>query len=201
MNTSVDLSMSSSFDDLDHQYSADFSEEINTKMRIPDRLSMGAGDDSMNVYDVVNDHRHTGMEVPERIVMAGSDEHMGMKRPPPNIDFDAITPNPVHTTVGLTTPPRTLTLEEFNFPTAGETRTKSKPLDEKQSRLVPSVDGLVQDASIDTDRLHHQILQISQRILELENENQQRRQREKYLYITGAVYILYKAMKYLFGST
>ncbi|XP_071941135.1 uncharacterized protein [Antedon mediterranea] len=195
MTASLDLSMSSSFDDMDHQYSADFSEEINTKMRIPDRLSMGAGDDSMNMYDMDNDH-HTGggMEVPDRIIIAGSDEHVGLKRPPKLLDFD--TPNPVHTVVGLTTPPRTLTLDEFNFPTAGETTTKSKP-SENQSRLIPAVE----EASIDTSQLHQHILLLSHRLSQLECENNQRRQREKYLYITGAVYLVYKAMKYLFAST
>nr|XP_006819246.1 PREDICTED: gamma-aminobutyric acid type B receptor subunit 1-like [Saccoglossus kowalevskii] len=94
-------------------YSTKFSEDINSQMQIPDKISM-TGDEGGDVdFFTHTSTSASGMQVPDRIMIGGQ------------------------TPVGLTTPPRVITLEDHPFPTVNgevddviseEQEIKRKPL-------------------------------------------------------------------------
>ncbi|XP_070535000.1 mitochondrial fission factor-like isoform X2 [Ptychodera flava] len=100
-------------------YSAEYSKDINMKMRVPDKISV-SGDEGGDVNGVNEQHavQAADMLVPDRILVGGSGTHVGVKDSSPRVlNLDIMDPPlPGDAPVGLTTPPRVIKLEEHGFP-------------------------------------------------------------------------------------
>lgn len=128
--------------------SARFTAEISTRMQVPDRLVL-AGDGSAKRFETqsepgdspvrssnnpayssrykVNDlglrqrDPRLDMQVPDRILLAGNNTHLESKRVPRELELDnAVIVPPTEDAVRVTTPPRSIRLDEVAFPTASE---------------------------------------------------------------------------------
>ncbi|XP_077867203.1 mitochondrial fission factor-like [Saccoglossus kowalevskii] len=117
-------------------YSTKFSEDINSQMQIPDKISM-TGDEGGDVdFFTHTSTSASGMQVPDRIMIGGNVFKCCNESVSCTIDpLDP--PLPGQTPVGLTTPPRVITLEDHPFPTVNgevddviseEQEIKRKPL-------------------------------------------------------------------------
>ncbi|XP_041464959.1 mitochondrial fission factor-like isoform X1 [Lytechinus variegatus] len=209
-------------DELHHiQYSTDFSTDVNRKMQIPSRLSMEPEEPfvadppsptqnfGLNTESFEGSPAHA-MNVPERILIAGSDQHVGARQAPRNLDLDDMTPFQPGNNVGLTTPPRTLTLDEISFPTVGDKSAMKKKTaaqavrqssDANSSVLPADGTALVEETpGGDWDRLQKKIYLLSSRVSALEEAGRRQEKREQIVIGIGIVYLLFKGLRFLFRS-
>ncbi|XP_043926362.1 mitochondrial fission factor isoform X5 [Protopterus annectens] len=91
------------------QYELEYTEGINQRMRVPEKLKVAPtdGDPSSGIMSGFS-HPSVAMQVPERIVVAGNTEEVPFARPR---DLDLIQATPLEP-LSLKTPPRVLTLSE-----------------------------------------------------------------------------------------
>ncbi|XP_038052137.1 uncharacterized protein LOC119724906 [Patiria miniata] len=201
-------------------YSTEYSTDINSKMQIPTRLSMGqpqdasfSDPDSPNM-DYMTDSPAHAMNVPERIMVAGSDTHVGSRQTPRHLDLEEMTPFPTaDTIVGLTTPPHTLKMEDVRFPTVGD-QSVMKPdrSSMNHQRMTNGLDdtptgppkllgnsSLVEGGPVlDIQGLQRHLHLLTRKVRTLE-ENSVRRDRRELIFCTvGVVYFVYKGLRFLY---
>ncbi|XP_013773599.1 transport and Golgi organization protein 11-like [Limulus polyphemus] len=205
---------SGSFDSF---YDHDFTAEINTKMTVPQKISfMEEPLTTVNQPVTVDDPKNLFMHVPERILVVGGNHHVEGREPFPEMNIECSFLDEQKSDVHLNTPPHTLTLGEHHFPTifeeeSGGTQQKNhngqididifpKKLAHSRFHLPfsqPS-DGLaIKETEEEVALLRNQVRHLSRRMLAVEQENQQKQQREIILYAMSALYFLLKGILWL----
>ncbi|XP_070535003.1 mitochondrial fission factor-like isoform X4 [Ptychodera flava] len=187
-------------------YSAEYSKDINMKMRVPDKISV-SGDEGGDVNGVNEQHavQAADMLVPDRILVGG----------------DA--------PVGLTTPPRVIKLEEHGFPSIETNPPNSSRSHSSANRSVANDSNVqsndisllsgpntgdedLQLLSIGTDEdeiieepvannlpeLRYQVAKLSRRVLILEAEQAQRSQKEFIFVSLTLSYMAFKAVRFIY---
>ncbi|XP_022083361.1 transport and Golgi organization protein 11-like [Acanthaster planci] len=212
--------MEQEMDDLQQMhYSTEYSTDINSKMQIPTRLSMGQPEDtsytdsgSPDLDYVTNSPAHA-MNVPERIMVAGSDTHIGSRQTPRHLDLEEMTPFPTaDTVVGLTTPPHILKMEDVRFPTVGD-QSVMKPnkgnvnqqrlanLDETPTgpaKLLGNSALAEGGPALDMQALQRHLHLLTRKVTTLEESSVRRDRRELLFCALGAVYFMYKGLRFLY---
>lgn len=196
------------------QYSAEYSADINSKMQMPSRLSLEPERESFiedeepesNLHSGMTDSPAHGMNVPERILLAGSGSHVGMRETPRDLDLDDLSNYPRgEQAVELTTPPRTLTLDEFHFPTVGTERK------DPNAAAMKKLAGIADDSAIrdvanqsfeepNPYNLQKHMRLLSRRVSDLEDRQRSREYRENIFLVATALYFLYKGFRYFTSS-
>ncbi|CAH1774068.1 unnamed protein product [Owenia fusiformis] len=208
------------YDEVQPQYyDPSFTADISNQMRIPETISVH--DDQQqeereqwkySAGEKVGNTRRS-MIVPDKIVIAGDEKHVGLKKDLPLNFDDTFIPN-MSQHVGITTPPRVLTLEEQSFPTVEEmeevkqqhlrsmpehngviiqSKSPSQPI--PYTPGVTPLDGslLVEDEVDDVTALRRQVSKLTRRVMHLEEDNQAKSNRDLILY---PVIVLYFIMRF-----
>ncbi|XP_063918080.1 transport and Golgi organization protein 11 [Zophobas morio] len=195
---------------------ANFKVEINQKMKVPDKISfttdLNGGNPGLWDRDNIN------MQVPERILVVGQHQHIGTRAPPREIVFDnsVLPAEPYPGDVRVATPPRTLTLDKYPFPTLEEMddpeleqipviKPKKKPaFDDSDLSLsvresTPPIGGSGDRLTPAEEILHlrRQMAKLNRRVMALELENLGRLQKEKFLLGFGVAYLLLKVIVWM----
>jgi len=108
-------------------YDSRFAAEINNRMRVPDRI-MVAGENQTRSPTFVGINgppssfgrerveQKVEMLVPDRILVAGGDRHIAAKSTPFEMQVENSVMPPSRHDVRVTTPPRSIRLDDHNFP-------------------------------------------------------------------------------------
>ncbi|CAH1368709.1 transport and Golgi organization protein 11 isoform X1 [Tenebrio molitor] len=192
---------------------ANFKVEINQKMKVPDKISFNTDMNGTNPSAWTRDN--INMQVPERILVVGQHQHVGTRAPPREIVFDnSILPTePYPGDVRVATPPRTLTLDKYPFPTLEEMDDpeveqipviklkKKQTFDDSELNLTvrestPPIGGSGDRLTAAEEVLHlrRQMAKLNRRVMALELENLSRLQKEKFLVGFGVAYMLLKVI-------
>lgn len=193
-----------------------YTQDISTKMRVPDRLTAhgGAPGTSRNgdPHHVAEAAGHMyGMQVPDRILLNGTDPRPRELQ----LEQSVLPPTPEH--VRVQTPPRSIKLEELTYPAADEAvqtpehihaggkagkpvgtgaSTKSSSFEADLSlRAGESSESLSVYEEVQVMR--RQIAKLNHRVMAVELENQQSQQREMAFTVLCAAYFLVKAVAWL----
>ncbi|XP_039262675.2 mitochondrial fission factor-like isoform X2 [Styela clava] len=187
-------------------FDSDFAEDINMKMRIPQKLTVGASQNDSNSttngYIPSQKHGAYEMEVPERIVVSVGEDGARYGRSNISISRDDLygdnfpqrNPNDL---LSLTTPPRKLTLEERDLDTLdiqdsqqdisvtkSETSHKSKESvsDVLMGPVVPAVHNESMEELDDVSVLRRQVFKLHHRITSIEKQQEEKSKRDLYVY-------------------
>lgn len=208
--------------DYDAFYDPDFTAEISNKMRVPHHISVINRDDYENDIDALLgrdkiNEQTLAMHVPDRILVRGGNQHIVGRDELPEMRLEkSMEPQPEP--ILLSTPPRTLTLDMHAYPAvdaedeAGDSakstlRVRRKTTLSKlhngdislfnSSGLVPTTPPGPLCVEDEVSMLKKQIRSVSRRLIIVEQENQQRHQREIVLYSVGVIYFLLKGLMWL----
>lgn len=201
----------------DHFYDGHYEPDITTVMKVPKRIRVtGENEDDPTVnwarYNGVNEKLQ--MSVPDRIVVAGGEQHIGTRGVPREVELEkSIMPQPDPSLYRVQTPPRSITLDNYNYPTAVE---DLSPTEDKESTTPASAPpvlphssnsyihpgrdtatpGLTTDLSPseEVSLLRRQVGRLNRRVMALELDTQQRAHREMIMYTLGVAYFLIKAL-------
>ncbi|XP_076330007.1 transport and Golgi organization protein 11-like [Tachypleus tridentatus] len=194
---------SGSFDSF---YNHDFTAEINTKMTVPQKISfMEESLTTVSRPHTLDDSKNLFMHVPERILVLESNHHVEGRESLPGMNIECSFVGEQKSDIHLNTPPHTLTLGEHYFPTIFE--------EESGATQQKNHNGKI-DADVFPNKLDHSRYQLpfSQPLeglsiketeeevallLAVEQENQQKQQREIILYAMSALYFLLKGILWL----
>ncbi|XP_035658049.1 mitochondrial fission factor homolog B-like [Branchiostoma floridae] len=241
-------------DTLRYSYNAEYTADISTKMRVPDKIQVAEGDEGYAAPSR-DDSRmlHHSMDVPDRIMVAGEGQYKGQHQSPRTLDLDTMLPSQPPP-VSLQTPPRTLTLEEHLDSLEIEERPRSRPrtasgrkepltnrgmpngiaIPESQQNsadyvfidtlsigkhhpllewnaplifsvstpsdaapALPNMDAVTPMAEDEVEELRRQLSRVGRRLRILEDENEQRNQRELILYSVTLAFWLINAWMYI----
>jgi hypothetical protein len=174
---------------------ANFKVEINQKMKVPDKISFSTDMNGTNPSAWTRDN--INMQVPERILVVGQHQHV----------------EPYPGDVRVATPPRTLTLDKYPFPTLEEMDDpeveqipviklkKKQTFDDSELNLTvrestPPIGGSGDRLTAAEEVLHlrRQMAKLNRRVMALELENLSRLQKEKFLVGFGVAYMLLKVI-------
>ncbi|KAI2810950.1 hypothetical protein BLOT_002119 [Blomia tropicalis] len=189
-------------------------------MRVPEKIKLSNNHSSSDVLEdpaivavkKVNDNSEW-MRVPERICVVGGETHISTRQPPPEMKLE-------HTFLGkpsteydkmvqLTTPPRTLRIEDTT-PTFDEPLNKlDKALKSVDRTMNRSFDSRMNDSLMEFEdsemtshnyiQIRRRFVQISQRLDTLEIESSRRSKRDMILYTIGFLYILFRGVNWFSG--
>lgn len=113
---------------------ARFTADISTRMRVPDRIVM-SGESSpthstasgfssssgkLNDLGMARRDPRLDMQVPDRILLAGGNAHIASKSTPRELQLEKAFLPPTSEQVRVSTPPRSIRLDEHAFPSAAE---------------------------------------------------------------------------------
>ncbi|XP_064652381.1 transport and Golgi organization protein 11-like [Lineus longissimus] len=209
-------------DPLTSSYDPNFTADISNKMRIPPTLGVD-GDSDRPWASQSNTRQSMGesqasMQVPERILLAGYDQHIGVQDRERNLHLDLVPEVPVSYHVGLSTPPRVLTVEDTKFPQVEEELDRSMDktmnislvngmvsMDDVKRSLTPPLpftpgmtpsDALVGQGDSEGDKIHRRIATLHRHVIHLERENHRRSQREMILYPAVVLYFVFQLGKW-----
>ncbi|XP_044267097.1 transport and Golgi organization protein 11 isoform X2 [Tribolium madens] len=174
---------------------ANFKVEINQKMKVPDKISFNT--DLNGATQPAWNRDNINMQVPERILVVGQHQHI----------------EPYPGDVRVATPPRTLTLDKYPFPTLEEMEDpelnqipvvkpkKKQTFDDSDLNLTirettPPIGGSGERLTPAEEVLHlrRQMAKLNRRVMALELENLSRLQKEKFLVGFGVAYLLLKVI-------
>lgn len=162
------------------------------------------------------------MSVPDRIVVAGGEQHIGTRGVPREVEVEkSIMPTPDPAQFRVQTPPRTITLDSYNYPGVDDI----SPTEDKESStpgsaptILPRGSNSVMHAVSDLDLgrdtgtpgittdlspseeislLRRQVGRLNRRVMALELDTQQRAHREMIMYTLGVAYFLIKAILWI----
>lgn len=223
-----------------HYYDAQFTEEISNKMRVPEKIlpvspetfaSIKSANEELPAIPIDPKNPNEWMRVPERILVAGGEKHMAGHKQILEAKLESAflgeDPLPrVSATTAMMTPPRTITLQDHQYPTVDPdddesylvasnniSRTKQVTFDLSTLRssdpLFSPTDALSMSYTGDTlstpsgsgdpniIAIRKIIRQLSRRVSTLEKENQARSLREFLLYSLGFVFFAIKGFTWL----
>lgn len=188
-------------------YDSDFAEDINMKMRIPQKLTVGdnsnATSDGYSASQKLNGNAAYDMEVPDRIVVSvgengvrygGSHDELIIRSELYNEDFPQAAPT--DNILSLATPPRKLTLEERNLDTLDihESQQNTSVAESEKShkakeslsgvlmkRIVPEVHNESME-ELDVSLLRRQVFKLHRRITTIEKQQEEKSKRDLYVY-------------------
>jgi len=204
------------YDDLHPaNYDPSFTQDISNQMRVPHKLA-AFDDDGPIPPDMPLERPGQPMTVPERILLAGQNQHIGM-REDLKLDIDGLSTSVnEQLPVGLTTPPRTLTVEEHSFPAYEETPLRQQPNARgpngyqtprqmhsyNQNVLATPGDGLlINDGDLDDiTQLRRHVTKLSYHVSQLKEESSRRDQRDIGLYTALGFYAVWQILKFIFRS-
>lgn len=202
------------FNTVGDHYDPEFTKEISSKMLVPDRISV-VGENSAQLSErsyLLSDQEKLIMNVPERILVAGGDKHIGGREPLPELRLESNIMLHSLPAVQLSTPPHVITLDEHHYPTINEIPPESKL---KSVQSLTNADITLNDQEHQSSQgtnsteisphspeeelaiLRKQVKHLSRRVLTIEQDNQQRQQREIAVYSLGIIYFLLKGLIWL----
>jgi len=196
---------------------SDYTADISTKMRVPDRLTAHGGvpatsrNGDPHIVEDAGGHMY-GMQVPDRILLNGNDQHLPSKSVAREMQLEqsVLPPTPEH--VRVQTPPRSIKLEDVAYPSADEgIQTPDHNVKAKQRSItVAKSSSFEHDLSLragesteslsvyeEVQMMRRQIAKLNHRVMAVELENQQAQQREMVLTVLCSAYFLVKAMVWL----
>ncbi|XP_066973545.1 transport and Golgi organization protein 11 isoform X6 [Macrobrachium rosenbergii] len=204
----------------DHFYDGHYEPDITSVMKVPKRIRVtGENEDD----PTVNWARYNGhsekleMNVPDRIVVAGGEQHIGTRGIPREVELEkSIMPQPDPALYRVQTPPRSITLDSYTYPSAAEDLSPSDEKEGSTPALAPTVlphncntyistgrdtgtPGLTTDLSPseEVSLLRRQVGRLNRRVMALELDTQQRAHREMIMYTLGVAYFLIKAILWI----
>ncbi|XP_072029784.1 mitochondrial fission factor-like [Amphiura filiformis] len=217
--TNILTQMEQEMDELTQiRYTAEYSAAINSKMQVPERLSMGPEDEPLSGLMtppddseelIANSPAHAMMNVPDRIIIGGSNSHLGLRQGPRQMNLDDMAqfPSASDTQLGLSTPPHTLTLEEYNFPMAGnQTINEEGDTPKRGSNTsgglarndsLPALGSLDSASALDIQAIQRHINLLNRKVALLEHEN---RNREWDVYYIVAAYVGLKCVQFIWNK-
>eukprot|EP00093_Oithona_nana_P009922 09922.XXX_5831_6680_1 [CDS] Oithona nana genome sequencing. len=154
-------------------YDSRFAAEINNRMRVPDRI-MVAGENQTRSPTFVGINgppssfgrerveQKVEMLVPDRILVAGGDRHIAAKSTPFEMQVENSVMPPSRHDVRVTTPPRSIRLDDHNFPSVTNQSEDEQSLngneeyhDElpNQKSTLQSTIGMPRSASVESESL------------------------------------------------
>lgn len=196
-------------------YDPDFISDISNKMQVPDSIPVFNSDTEFNTRRSAgwgnreeDEIRRHHMNVPERILVAGGGQHIGTKPEIRGLNLDDTMPTgKYYEPVGLTTPPRTLTLEE-QFPSLDHQEEENDDGEYEEKKIntrIPngrmgSGDALTPVSMTDsymmseqeTNHLRTQLMVLSRKMHQLEKKQDAQATREKLLYSAAFGYLMLK---------
>ncbi|KAG7164633.1 Transport and Golgi organization 11-like, partial [Homarus americanus] len=169
-------------------------------------------------YNGINDKFE--MKVPDRIVVAGGEQHIGTRGVPREVELEqSIMPQPDPALYRVQTPPRTITLDTYQYPgmedvsPVAEDRESSTPgsaptiLPRNSNSFIHPVEdldlghdngtpGITTDLSPseEVSLLRRQVGRLNRRVMSLELDTQQRANREMIMYTLGVAYFIIKTL-------
>jgi len=206
-----------SYMESDFYKDSDYTADISTKMRVPDRLTAHGGvpatsrNGDPHIVEDAGGHMY-GMQVPDRILLNGNDQHLPSKSVAREMQLEqsVLPPTPEH--VRVQTPPRSIKLEDVAYPSADEgIQTPDHNVKAKQRSItVAKSSSFEHDLSLragesteslsvyeEVQMMRRQIAKLNHRVMAVELENQQAQQREMVLTVLCSAYFLVKAMVWL----
>jgi len=205
-------------------YDPDFTVEISNRMRVPEKISVLPEEDMTTPVDqkdrLTQGSKGKGsndwMRVPDRILVAGGDKHVAGTASMPEMKLESSILgdddlNLLSETVQMMTPPRTISLNQHQYPSIDEERRanysnpasvrKSRGSLEFKSTLVlgdnvsppnETLNGSLNMSLMpeDKDPVRRQLRDIQRRVSALERENRSRFNRELVWYTLGTLYLL-----------
>jgi len=211
--------------DYDHFYDPNFTADISQKMRVPKRIKVDgeSDDDQSNAgsnWNTALANEKFDMHVPDRILVAGQEQHIGTKAPPRELILENAVMPPDPGMIRVQTPPRIITLDEHNFPSADDFPSHTESLEEEMTAVViktkphfHSEQGMVRESTPPTGtvdgltpseelvHLRRQMAKLNRRVMAIELDNLQRQQREKIIYVIGLAYFFFKTVFWLARSS
>jgi len=185
-------------------YDPDFTEEISTKMRVPQRLSVIDPEMSKPIETIGEPHIHTNtlfMHVPDRILIGGGGEHFEGRDPLPEakLERNIFESEPIQ----LMTPPRTLTLDSHSFPDIPAESKKVKFVesdnDKMNSSIVITPPGDISNLD-ELSAFKKQLRDTRRRLALLEAENRERQQREVAFCSVALFYFVIKGVFWVYRN-
>ncbi|CAN7999068.1 unnamed protein product [Ixodes hexagonus] len=206
--------------DYDAFYDPEFTAEISNKMRVPQKISVVDQDEYKLIEDMGPNKLHFNdaayMHVPDRILVRGGNQHVEGRDPLPETRLEQSLVGSAEEAILLSTPPRTLTLDMHAYPAVdmedenNENRSTLKfrrkttlsklhngDISFINSGSGPTTPPGVLSTDDELSVLKKQIRNVSRRLVAVEQENQQRQQREVVLYSVGLLYFLLKGLFWL----
>ncbi|XP_055940147.1 mitochondrial fission factor-like isoform X1 [Argiope bruennichi] len=204
-------------------YDPSFTAEITAKMHVPDKISIFPDAERRDTITYQPEDVKASMNVPDRILVAGDNKHIPARESLPELKFETPLPYQLQTFV-LAPPPDVLTVEEYPYPSVDikpSTRIieKKKPMLEqtswfdfccfviqfslkqllqlKKNDLNESALSSVNAPEEEIAILRKQVRHLSRRVLAIEQESQQRQQREIIMYTLGIAYFFIKGLVWL----
>lgn len=202
-----------------NHYDPDFTAEISTKMRVPEKISVIPGvelreskmeknqfnGDSLGpVKDKLN-----YMHVPERILVLGGNKHAA-GREPYLIEKENDEYNNYDNDIELKTPPNVLTLNDINSQENGHVKGFNESIIYPNEESDMDKNGLLtynsffnssqnlgtHSSSEDTQMIKKQIKHLNRRVNALEIESRNRYHREIIFYAFGLIYLVSKGLNW-----
>ncbi|KAF8793211.1 Mitochondrial fission factor like protein [Argiope bruennichi] len=170
-------------------------------MHVPDKISIFPDAERRDTITYQPEDVKASMNVPDRILVAGDNKHIPARESLPELKFETPLPYQLQTFV-LAPPPDVLTVEEYPYPSVDikpSTRIieKKKPMLEQTSDLNESALSSVNAPEEEIAILRKQVRHLSRRVLAIEQESQQRQQREIIMYTLGIAYFFIKGLVWL----
>lgn len=203
LNSTPGHTSSSSYDS---HYDPSFTAEITSKMHVPDKICVVQGVErpENNIYNP--EDVKSSMNVPDRIIVAGDNKHITMRESLPELKFETPLPYQLQN-FALAAPPDVLTVDEYPYPIV-DMKPPSKTIEKKKPVMDQSFNSSMQDlnescmSSVNAPEeeiaiLRKQVRHLSRRVLAVEQDNQQRQQREIILYTLGITYFFIKGLLWL----
>lgn len=216
----------------DHFYDGHYEPDITSVMKVPKRIRVtGENEDDPTVnWARYNGHSEklemnvpdrivvAGMvSLPEKLVVAGGEQHIGTRGIPREVELEkSIMPQPDPALYRVQTPPRSITLDSYTYPSAAEDLSPSDEKEGSTPALAPTVlphncntyistgrdtgtPGLTTDLSPseEVSLLRRQVGRLNRRVMALELDTQQRAHREMIMYTLGVAYFLIKAILWI----
>lgn len=230
-------------DDIDMYADTRYTAEISNRMQVPDRITVApsSGDAYHSHRDNMSQSSSTlsinssstatamDMKVPDRILLGGSNTHVAGKNLPrelqlENSNFVGYPPMDEH--VRVSTPPRSIRLDEVCFPTASEEisspqhhgdgnnrrKMSSSTLESNDQSMYKDTSITISSGNVINDRenlspweeiqlLRRQMVKYNHRLMAVELENQQQQQREMVFTALVSAYFIGKIILWMSKSS
>ncbi|KAH3709974.1 uncharacterized protein LOC127857958 isoform X1 [Dreissena polymorpha] len=194
-------------------YDPEFISAISNQMQVPDSIPVLNGGDTefdmrrgLDWPEESQGQRRHNMNVPERIMLAGGGHHIG-SRQDFHLNFDGLPRGDYYESVGLQTPPRTLTLDE-RFPSLAsedndetnnaETRIPNGRTVAVRDPVTPTSEIMMSEES--SLQLRSQLHQLNRRLTMLEKNQDIMVNRERLVFGATFGYFILKFMFWFFRS-